>query len=515
MKNNYISRVLVAGSFVTFTLASCTADFEYGNRPGDEVSLEELGRDDYAVSSFITELQNFAFPEQENMYQMSQDLIGNYLGRYMTYAKASFSVKNYACFNAPDDWKIVPWRDIFAKATSSYNEIVRLTQKEGPMYSLALILRAQLMLRFTDTYGPLPIGLEENPNAYSSQEAVYGHLLQTLDEALEILNPLLAANPELVLKEEADKVYQGKMKNWKKFANSLKLRMAVRMRYVNESLAREVAEKAVREGVIEQNADNCAISYSPNGQYKTSIEWGDSRACADLESYMAGYNDPRINKYFKHVDKMESRFIVGCRAGANVTNKDVAMKIYSAANVKENTPGMWLTAAEMAFCKAEGALLQWNMNGDAKHWYEQAIRLSFEQWGAESVDDYLTRESVPAHYYDPADGFGGDHAPMSSITVKWDDNVDVEEKMERLIVQKWIALFPDGQEGWNEIRRTGYPKVFPVAQATNGYDLDVPNRVPFDPREATGNNKENYRKALELLGGEDGYATKMWWQKRN
>ncbi len=60
----------------------------------------------------------------------------------------------------------------------------------------ALILRAQLMLRFTDTYGPLPVGLEEDANAYSSQETIYNHLIKTLDQALDIINPLLETNPK-------------------------------------------------------------------------------------------------------------------------------------------------------------------------------------------------------------------------------------------------------------------------------------------------------------------------------
>ena len=108
MKKINIVRSWLIGSFVLFGITSCTAGFEDANRPGHETSLEELGRDDYAVSSFITELQNFAFPEQENTYQNTEDLIGNYLGRYMTYVKPDFSVKNYTCFNASDDWKIVP-----------------------------------------------------------------------------------------------------------------------------------------------------------------------------------------------------------------------------------------------------------------------------------------------------------------------------------------------------------------------------------------------------------------------
>lgn len=512
---NIMKNRRLAFAVFCIVLSSCTADFEDANRPGHETSLEELGRDDYAVSSFITELQNFAFPEQENAYQNTEDLIGNYLSRYMTYSKASFSVKNYSCFNAPDDWKIVPWRDIFAPATSSFNSVAYLTKKEGAMYALALILRAQLLLRFTDTYGPLPIGIEADANAYSSQEAVYDYLFKSIDEAIGIISPLLASKPDLVLKADADHVYQGRMGLWIKFANSLKLRMAIRMRNVKPQQAKEIAEAAYKAGVIESNEENCAVEYIPNGQYKTSVEWGDSRACADLESYMNGFKDARINRYFKPTVEAGSRTVIGCRAGSNVTNKDMAMRKYSAANVNETTKGVWMTAAEMTFCRAEGAMIGWSMGDSPKNLYEKAIRLSFEQWGvSDKVDEYLNNSHhKPSSYTDAAGGFGGNHEPMSEITVGWKDGASEEENMERLIVQKWIALFPDGQEGWNEIRRTGYPKVFPIMQATSGYNLSVPNRIPFDPREMTGNNKENYQKAIGMLGGKDDYAAKMWWQK--
>ena len=100
---------------------------------------------------------------------------------------------------------------------------------------------------------------------------------------------------------------------------------------------------------------------------------------------------------------------------------------------------------------------------------------------------------------------------MSSITIKWDNEASAEENLERLIVQKWIAMYPDGQEAWNEIRRTGYPKVFPVAQSTS-YSIEVPNRIPFDYTEPV-NNPANYAEAVRLLGGNDDYATKLWWQR--
>ena len=510
-KQNIIS--ICAGILLTFCLLSCVAGFEQANRPDNKTSLEELGRDDYAVSSFITELQNYAFPEQENIYQHTEDLIGNYLGRYMTYVNDGFSNKNFACFNAPDNWMIVPWRDVFAKATSSFNAVSLVTGQDGAMYALALILRAQLMLRFTDTYGPLPIGLEDDPDAYSSQQDVYSHLLETLDQAMGILQPMLAENPDLVVKPEADKVYNGKMNQWVRFANSLKLRMAIRMRFADAALAQEIAESAVRDGVIELNEDNCAITYIPNGQYKTSVDWGDSRACADIDSYMQGFNDPRRYEYFNYPVNWGGRAVVGCRAGAKIGNKDIAMKQYSPAKVQSDTRGVWMTASEMTFCRAEGALLGWEMKGSPKALYEKAIELSFEQWNAYGYSSYINDNySTQAYYSDPG-GFGGDHAAKSAITVKWSDDAPDEEKMERLIVQKWIALFPDGQEAWNEIRRTGYPKVFPVAQPTSGYDLDVPNRIPFDPREVTGKNQKNYLQAVQMIGGKDDYAAKMWWQK--
>ena len=82
---------------------------------------------------------------------------------------------------------------------------------------------------------------------------------------------------------------------------------------------------------------------------------------------------------------------------------------------------------------------------------------------------------------------------------------------DRIIQISYIKVFPDGQEAWSEIRRTGYPKVFPSAQST-AYDLTVPNRLPFDYMEPV-NNPDNYQKAVQLLGGPDTYATKMWWQK--
>ena len=96
------------------------------------------------------------------------------------------------------------------------------------------------------------------------------------------------------------------------------------------------------------------------------------------------------------------------------------------------------------------------------------------------ADAYLQSSKTPADYKDADGGYGKDMSATSTITPKWDDSASEEAKLERLIVQKWIALFPNGQEGWSEIRRTGYPKVFALPVSTNGYTIHVANRIPYD-----------------------------------
>ncbi|MCR5076857.1 MAG: SusD/RagB family nutrient-binding outer membrane lipoprotein [Prevotella sp.] len=508
-----LNRTVLLLSILIVLLVSCTGNFVELNRPDNKLSIEELKRDNYAVGSFLIQMQGVAFPEQENIYQTMEDFVGNYLGRYTTYTKEL--PKNHTLFNASNNW--CAWPASFAPGlVSAFNEVVRLNGRKNISYALALILRAQTFLRLTDIYGPFPISVnEKDPDAYSSQHDIYLHLISDLQEATDYI----LADQNLKKEQEVfapyDQVYKGDFSKWRRFASSLKLRIAIRISSVEPEMARQLAERAVREGVIEMNEDNCAISYNKSGLWTTSVSWGDSRICADLESYMTGYKDSRLEKYVSPSEVRGDRRFIGCRAGAAIGSNVLAKRLYSTANVLETTPGVWLTAAEMAFCKAEGILKGWNMGGGtARQYYEEGVRLSFEQWGADHVAEYLADDVLTeADYVDAAGGFGGDCPHVSSITVKWEDDAPIEKKMERLITQKWIALFPNGQEAWCEIRRTGYPKIFPVPQSTNGYTLLTPNRIPYDKNEQIY-NRENYNKAVELLGGKDDYATPMWWQKR-
>ncbi|MBC8984372.1 SusD/RagB family nutrient-binding outer membrane lipoprotein [Pedobacter sp. N36a] len=154
--------------------------------------------------------------------------------------------------------------------------------------------------------------------------------------------------------------------------------------------------------------------------------------------------------------------------------------------------------------------------------YAEGVKLSCEQVNASGVDIYLANNTgTQAPYTDPinaANNVPANSPLLSKTTVKWDEAASTEQKLERIITQKWIAIFPDGMEAWSEFRRTGYPKIFPVVNNQSGGTIDTDKqirRLPFSDDEYK-NNTEEVTKAISLLGGgPDNGGTKLWWDKKN
>ena len=123
--------------------------------------------------------------------------------------------------------------------------------------------------------------------------------------------------------------------------------------------------------------------------------------------------------------------------------------------------------------------------------------------------------SLPAAYNDPSEQnpYTGS---VSDITIKWDESASAERKLERIITQKWIANYYNGNEAWAELRRTGYPKLIQVKYNGSGGIVDSklgPQRMPY-PQEEYTNNSVNVTKAVNtMLGGPDNMATKVWWAR--
>ena len=489
--------------------------------PGD------LNPDDYALGSAMNNLAGTVVSADVNTAQFTDCLLGGPCGGYFADSGAwAFSISN---FNATNDWtRVFMMSDqIIPVLYSNLNQVQIVSQNtDNPVpYAIAMIIKVAAMSRVTDTYGPIPytqIGVDGRVTVpYDSQETVYNAFFDELDEAIATLSE----NSSSALVPTADYVYSGNVQQWIKFANSLKLRLAMRISYANPAKAREMAESAGNQefGVIESYEDNAAWHYfgSITNPLFTAINYNgdESRPSAEIVCYMNGYNDNRRASYFVNEDgAFDSDVYVGLRRSIDRTDEARAyFPSYSAINISANDAIQWMNAAEVAFLRAEGvAVFGFNLGGTAKDFYEQGIRLSFAQWGASGEDDYIEDDrSVPQTYTDPA-GLNSYASTISDITIKWDESASTEEKQERIITQKWIANWMLGSEAWADYRRTGYPRLIPAPAAGNksGGVVDSnrgARRMPY-PSEENANNYENVQYARDhYLNGPDNMATDVWW----
>ena len=155
--------------------------------------------------------------------------------------------------------------------------------------------------------------------------------------------------------------------------------------------------------------------------------------------------------------------------------------------------------------------------------YEKAIALSFEERGVTTGADRYVKdtEKKPIDYVNPMDGadIKYSHSAVSTITIAWEPGAEnFERNLERIITQKWIAIFPLGLEAWAEHRRTGYPKLLPTVEnkdPNNSVNVTIgPRRLPFPADEYTGNPKY-IDQAVQMLNGPDAAGTKLWWDKKD
>ena len=397
--------------------------------------------------------------------------------------------------------------------------------------ALADIVKVEGMHRVTDSYGPIPyinFGSGTMGTAFDKQSEVYKKFFEELDAAIEVLTPYAQAGS--ILMQDYDNVYDGDVAKWVKFANTLRLRLALRVVYADATLAQTEAEKSIVNpvGVIEAVDEHAELLHSklnyfhPNFDMSENFNAGEIRMSAIMDSYMNGYKDPRLAAYFKEA---KNGGYHGVRLGTGNISSKVAKYAgdpVSKLNIVQNsTPIVWMTAAESYFLRAEGALRGWNMGGSAKEFYEAGVKIAFQEAGVGGADAYLASTKTPAAYTDPT-GDGNDMAAPSTITPKWDEDADFETNLERIITQKWIAMYPDGPEGWSEFRRTGYPKLFPVVRndSNGAVNTNVQiRRLPYPQTEYTTNG-DAVAAGVSSLNAEsnnakgDNGGTTLWWDKK-
>jgi hypothetical protein len=291
--------------------------------------------------------------------------------------------------------------------------------------------------------------------------------------------------------------------------------------YADATLAKSEAEKAAADpnGFLTDATD---AAYANNGavgiNYQNSLwnitnAYGDISMGADMESILKGYNDTRISQYFLASASYPGDH-KGIRIGIDIP--DTRYAGFSLLNVQSSSSMLWMAAAESYFLRAEGALRGWNMGGGtAQSYYEAGVTLSFQEKGASMPAGYLSdNTSVAAAYTDPTNA--ANNSPgVNNVTIKYDPTATQEVNLQRIITQKWIAMYPDGEEAWTDYRRTGYPKLF-TAKINNSSGVISttlgPRRIPF-PSDELQNNPKGVATGITLLGGDDNGGTRLWWDK--
>ena len=514
MKKKILNIVLAAA--VTPFLCCCTDNFEeYNTNPYEPHSLNPP----MLFATMITTGINV----QQNDNQMIDQMVAGPFSGYLTMAN-SWGGSNFNTFNQTESWNQIPFNTPFEKFYSNYFKLETATGGKGHYWAMAKLLRVNTMLRVTDCYGPIPYSQVANGKtavAYDSQEDVYKHMFEDLDYVIQMLGEFVDEVGGLKPLEGYDPVYNGDYNKWMRFANSLKLRLAVRISNVSPELARTKAEEAVKStrGLIDTNDNNAyvGVGAEPNPLWLVASSWGEIRINATIASYMKGYSDPRSAVYFTTSKLGGDSPYMGMRSGLEGV-KPATYSGYSMPNYEQKDDMLMFCAAETAFLRAEGALRGWDMGGSARDFYEQGVKLSFDQRKVSGADEYLANAvAVPEPFIDPVNPAKCNYTPKTKITIAWNEGASTEEKLERIITQKWIANFPLGFEGWADYRRTGYPEVFPsVSNLSNGV-IDTNRqlrRLPFPLSEKQGNSA-NVSAAVSMLGGPDTGATDIWWAKKN
>lgn len=542
MKHNYIEKKMGSLLLAIFLLlllgTSCLDDFESINRNPLYPDKEMEKMDGVLYGAYLANFQKAVIPigtaadktEPVNRYQNSVSLAGDAWSGYMSVRENKWnSGQNFTTYFMNEDKVKYIFGFMVTDVFTPWIQIKRNSQEEGinndEIYAMAQIIKIAALHRTTDMFGPIPyfeVGSGSFKVPYDSQEAVYRSFFKELSEAVDMLTKYSEKSDKVL--PNFDVVYEGDVNKWIRFANSLMLRLAIRVRYADEGLAKEYAEKAVAhpKGLITSPDEAPKMGKGAGLQMKNPLktirdEYDDTRMGATMYCYLQGYGDPRGEVYFSKVNGS----FKAVRTGIPQSN---LYKEFSTPNVGEDDPIYWMTASEVLFLKAEGALAGFSMGGTAKVFYNDGIRMSFKEHGLSGADIYLSDNTKkPTNYTDMANSVLSAEAP-SQIKIRWNEaDHQEEENLERIITQKYLAIFPNGQEAWTEWRRTGYPRQIVVAdnktnanvKTGNGFNRGGMRRVPY-PRNEYEQNGVNLHNAInKYLNGVDDAATNVWWDKKN
>lgn len=522
-----ITTAFVALLFIN-TMSSCTKKFEEFNTNPYGVTDADLNPDGALI---VASLQD----AEKNIYvyapawitQLQQNLLGDVYSGYMMPPTPFAGNSNNMTYDLVDGWNTWAYQPAYSDVMLPISKVLALTKDDSKdIYAMAKIVRVEAMHRVSDIFGPIIYSKYREINSdlsvdFDSQQDAYNAFFADLTEAIGILTPLNGQAPSANFKK-SDLAYGGDYKKWTQFANTLRLRLAIRISKVDPEKAKTEGEAALANsaGLITDNSGNFDVSLGNNHPLNVmNNEWGDIRMGAPMESIMGGYNDPRLDKYFvPAIDPAVAGQFKGIREGINIDAKSRYEDYSKLATF--TSEAQLMTAAEAYFLKAEAALRGWAGAGGAQSNYETGIQTSFDQYELGSAATYYTNASLkPKPYVDPKAITPGQNdvltgSPfLSTITIKWNSSGSFDENLERIITQKWISMYPDGEEAWAEFRRTGFPKLFPVIINNSGGKIPTGTFIRRINMPVAEVNNPALPAAIATLGGPDNGSTRLWWDK--
>lgn len=360
---------------------------------------------------------------------------------------------------------------------------------------ISLILDSWVSSLITDVYGDVPYS-EANRGRelilqprFDKQKDIYTDLFRKLEEANELLKNASLTDTEKSL----DPLYKGDLVKWRKFGNTLYLRLLMRVSGTGEldAIAKINDIAVVRKSnypVFTSNNDNAILRFESSAPYLSEFHEYRNVDFVTNSGYasffidnLSNWGDPRLDKWATKKDGV----FEGIQSGYPVGQVPSPSSQYLEGLKQEPLLGNIINYAELKLILAEAALKGY-ITDDVETLYKEGATAGITMWGG----------TVPATYF-------------VTTSAAWDENTNDARKLERIILQKYYSLFFTDFQSWFEHRRTGYPTL-PKGQGLQN-DGIMPTRLKY-PVNVQTLNRVNYNAAVTQMGGDD-LKTKVWWNK--
>lgn len=392
-----------------------------------------------------------------------------------------------------------PWNNWYGQLTN-VKDMYRLANENTAdanrqaYMGISLVLQAWIHSMITDTYGDSPY-VESNRGkegiytpVFDSQKDIYMDMFDKLEEA----NTLLGSAKNVA--SNYDPIFAGNISKWRKFGNSLYLRLLMRLSgkaevsdQVIAKIKEIVDEQAFAYPIMTSNDDSACLKWTgvtPRVSPWVTIRdqsWNYPKMCSFFVDGLDQTADPCISLWVTLKDGLYEGIPSGYVSGVTPDPRSLLPQGLRSNPITGNI----LNYAEVQLILAEAALKGWITNKTADTYYQEGVTARITYWGR-SVGTYL-----------------------SGATVAWDDNDTFEQTMAKIFWQKYLALFMTDMQSWIEYRRTGYP-VLPKGPGLMN-DGVMPTRL-FYPLSVQATNLQNYNKVVANQGADD-LKTLVWWQK--